>query len=41
MVRGVSKCLHEIEDEISRWRGILAGEYAQYLRSGPASILHS
>lgn len=34
MVRGVSKCLHEIEDEISRWRDILAVEYAQYLRGG-------
>ena len=32
MVQDVGKCLHEIEAEISRWRNILAVEYAQYLR---------
>lgn len=32
VVRVVGKCLHEIEAEISRWRDILAVEYAQFLR---------
>ena len=32
MVRGDMKCLHEVEAEISRWRDILAVEYAQFLR---------
>ena len=34
VVQDVGKCLHEIEVEISRWRDILAVEYAQYLRGG-------
>ena len=34
LVQDVGKCLHEIEVEISRWRDILAVEYAQYLRGG-------
>ena len=38
MVQVVGKCLHEIEAEISRWRDILAVEYAQYLRGD--LILH-
>ena len=32
MVRGDMECLHEVEAEISRWRDILAVEYAQFLR---------
>ena len=32
LVQDVGECLHEIEAEISRWRDILAVEYAQYLR---------
>lgn len=32
VVRVVGKCLHEVEAEISRWRDILAVEYAQFLR---------
>lgn len=32
MVRGDMECLHEVEAEISRWRDILAAEYAQFLR---------
>lgn len=38
VVRVVGKCLHEIEAEISRWRDILAVEYAQFLRG--ELILH-
>lgn len=38
LVRVVGKCLHEIEAEISRWRDILAVEYAQFLRG--ELILH-
>lgn len=32
VVRGDMECLHEVEAEISRWRDILAVEYAQFLR---------
>lgn len=32
LVRVVEKSLHEIEDEISRWKDILAVDYTQYLR---------
>jgi len=32
VVRGDAQCLHEIEAEISRWRDILAVEYAQFLK---------
>ncbi len=38
LVQVVGKCLHEIEVEISRWRDVLAVEYAQYLRGD--LILH-
>lgn len=37
-MQGAGKCLHEIETEISRWRDILAVEYAQFLRGD--SVLH-